>query len=478
MSRMHEPDIAIVGAGPAGLSAALAARSHGASVLLIDENAAPGGQYYRQPFFEARGSGGDNHEAGGDSGRGTAQARRGRQLTEEAERAGVEIWRGATVWAGYPDGVLSVARETRSDDVRARRVIVATGAHDRVMPFPGWTLPGVMTAGAAQTLRKAHDAAPGRRIVVAGSGPFLLVVALDLARAGARVELIEAAPPDAGALGSMLKFPSRWRELAGLVAGLIAHGVRIRTGRAVTRAEGSHAVTAVISHRLGRDGAPIAGTGLRHDADAVAVAFGFRTQPELARLLGCATRYDEARGGHAVVVDPETGRTSIEAIYAAGEVTGVAGHEVAAAEGTIAGSSAAASLGFAGEHPSAPLAQARARRRRAQSFADLVAGTFAPRAGITALATPDTVVCRCEGVTRAEIHAAVDAGARTTSAVKRWTRCGMGPCQARMCGWPLARIVAERLHCPAEVADNLTARIPLKPVPLGLLDEPDGATAA
>ncbi len=463
MSAMHEPDLAIVGAGPAGLAAALAARRLGATVLLIDENAAPGGQYYRQPAVDHRAAGG----VGVGTGALPAQARRGRVLTDEVERSGVEIWRSATVWAAYPDRILSVARDDRSTDVRARRLIIATGAHDRVMPFPGWTLPGVMTAGAAQTLRKAHDVLPGRRIVVAGSGPFLLVVALDLAKAGARVELIEAAPPDAGVLGSLLKFPSRWGELAGLVAGLIAHGVRIRTGRAVTRAEGPSAVTSVISHRLDRNGAPVAGTESRHLADTVAVAYGFRTQPELARLFGCATRYDEAGGGHAVVVDPETGRTSVDGIYAAGEVTGVAGHEVAAAEGTIAGLSAAVSLGLAASDPALPLARARVRRRQGQSFADLVARTFSPPPGLTALATGATVVCRCEGVTRAAIEAAVDAGARTTSAVKRWTRCGMGPCQARFCGWPLARIVADRVGCPAGDADNLSARIPLKPITLG-----------
>jgi NADPH-dependent 2,4-dienoyl-CoA reductase/sulfur reductase-like enzyme len=460
MSSAHEVDVAIVGAGPAGLAAALAARSPGVSVLVLDEYAQPGGQYHRQSALAGNGQ--------------SSQGREGQMMAEDARRAGVQFWPGTTVWAAYRDGALPVSLSVDKDgvpaDIRAQRLVIATGAHDRVMPFPGWTLPGVITAGAAQALVKAHAVLPGQRVVVAGSGPFLLVVAAGLVRAGAKVDLIEAATPGWSTLAAFLRFPERWPELASLLATLLSHGVSIRRGCAITRAEGSDAVVAAISQCLDASGAPIAGTERRHPAECLAVANGFRAQAELAQLLGCATRYDEAAGGRVVVVDQRTGRTSVENVYAAGEVTGVAGREVAAAEGAIAGVSAAASLGQPAQAESTGLERARARRRRAQSFADLVARTFAPAPGLTALALPETVVCRCEGVRRADIDAAIDAGAHTTSAVKRWTRCGMGRCQGRICGWPLARIVARRLDLPMAAVDNFTARLPLKPVALAIVN--------
>lgn len=454
--RATEVEVAVVGAGPAGLAAALAARRLGARVLVIDEYALPGGQYHRQPAF-----------ASADGNVDSAQVRAGRALIAEVVQAGVEIWRAATVWAAYADGTLAIDRGGASVEVRAKRLVIASGAHDRVMPFPGWTIPGVITVGAAQAMCKAHALLPGLRVVMAGSGPFLLVVALDLARAGAKIELIEAASPNGAAFREFLRFPKRWGELASLLAALAARGVRIRLGRAVTSAEGHLAVTTAVSHRIDGDGAPIAGTARRHMTDALAVANGFRAQTEIARLLGCTTRYDEAVGGHVVVVDHLTGRTSVEGVYAAGEITGVAGHQVASAEGTIAGISAASSLGHVLAGNTRVLADARRRRNDAQAFADLVARTFAPRPGLTSVTTPETIVCRCEAIPRSAIEAAIDSGAHTTSAVKRWTRCGMGACQGRMCGWPLARIIAQRLARPLSEVDNLAARLPLKPVTLG-----------
>lgn len=459
MTATHKVDVAVVGAGPAGLSAALAARSLGVSVLVIDEYAIPGGQYYRQRA--------KSHPVEPDSADESTQMRAGRQLAQAVEQAGAEIWRETMLWAAYPDRVLAVDRAGASIEVHAQRVIIASGAHDRVIPFPGWTLPGVMTVGAAQTLLKAHGVVAGQRMVVAGSGPFLLVVALELARAGVRVEVIEAARPNLRALAGFLRFPSRWGELARLLAGLLAHRVPIRMGRAVTRAEGSAAVTVAVSQRLDPQGKPLAGTERRHEIDALAVANGFRVQAEVARLMGCETRYDEAAGGHVVATDKATGKTSVEDVYAAGEITGVAGHEVASAEGSIAGLCAASSLEHARGCDDQQLSGVRARRHQAQAFADLVAHTFAPAPGLTALTTSATMVCRCEAVTRGAIEEAIDAGALTTSAVKRWTRCGMGPCQGRMCGWPLARILSQRLNLPLSEVENLTARLPIKPIALG-----------
>lgn len=450
---VHETDVAVVGAGPAGLAAAISARRCGASVTVLDEYARAGGQYLRQPAAPTP-----------SDAPGATPAERGRALAGEAAGAGVRFLQSATVWAAYPDGTLSADVAGRACEINARRLVVAAGAHDRAMPFPGWTLPGVITPGAAQAMLKAHGVLPGRRIVVAGSGPFLLVVAADLARAGAVVELVESSSPNRAAAGGFLRFPSRWLELAGLLAALRAHRVRMHLGRVVVAVSGPSTVQCVVTRRVDVHGQPVPGTDQVHEADALAVAFGFRVQSELARLLGCDSRYDEARGGHVVLTDPATGRTSVDWVYAAGEVTGLGGHARASAEGTIAGLCAAHSLGLDAPGSDATLADARRRRERAEAFAALVARTFAPPAGLAALPGPDTPVCRCEGVTRAEIDAAIDAGAHTVSAVKRWTRCGMGRCQGRVCAWPTARLIAVRLSRSTDGIDNLRPRLPIKPV--------------
>jgi len=453
---VRNAEIVIVGAGPAGLAAALEARALGAQVLVIDEYGAAGGQYYRQPAFPA-----------GATAR-SPQAREGWRLTEEAQRAGVEFWPDALVWGAFPTRELCVDRDGRSETVRAARIIVATGAHDRALPFPGWTLPGVLTPGAAQTMLKAHGVLPGGRIVVAGSGPFLLVVAGELAKAGAHVELIEATHPRLAAFFGLLRFPERWGEFTRHLATLCRHGVRLQPGRVVVRAEAGAdgQLARVFTQRITRLGTLKTGTEREHRADTLALAYGFRAQAELGRLLGAQHEYDESRGGACLRIDRDTGETSAEGVYAAGESTGVAGSQVARNAGRIAGLCAARSLGRWSAAADARLAGAQRDRRRDQAFADLVARTFAVPAALTGLATSTTVVCRCEGVERAAIDAAIDAGARSTSAVKRWTRCGMGPCQGRMCNWALARLVAERCGLPLAQADDSVPRVPLKPVTL------------
>lgn len=457
MSGARQVEIAVVGAGPAGLAAALAARRLGAEVILLDEYAALGGQYHKQPRFAL-------NEA--DWARESDQARRGRTLAREVAAAGIESWTGATVWGLFPGLTLGIDRDGAAVELKAERLIIASGAHDRTLAFPGWTLPGVITPGAAQTLVKSHGVLPGRRVVVGGSGPFLLVVAAELAKAGAAVTLVEAQPWRWSGLSEFLRFPERWRELAGYLAILRRHGARIRLGRAVIEAVGGERVESAIVAKLGADGHPLAGSEERLPCDTLAVAFGFRASSELTRLAGCAHEYREAEGGEVVVVDRATGRSSTEAIYAAGEITGVAGSQVARAEGEIAGLSAARALGHWSDAAGERLIRAQQDRRRFQAFADLVNGLFAPPPALTEMMTPTTVACRCEGVTRATIERAVAAGAGTLAAVRMWTRCGMGQCQGRICGWSAARVIARKRGVVlADVAAS-TARIPIKPVPL------------
>lgn len=457
---MSGADLVVIGAGPAGLAAAREARRLGVEVLVIDEYPHAGGQYYRQPWVAGR--------------EGSRQAREGARLIAETKRLGVELWTGTQAWGVFPGLRLGLDRAGRGVELTARRLIVATGAHDRTLAFPGWTLPGVMTPGAAQSLLKSQGVAPGDRALVAGSGPFLLLAAAELLAAGVRVAaVVESARWSWRALARFARFPSRWRELLGLTTRLARHGVPIMLGRAVVCAEGGETLEAVRVRALDARGRAI-GPARTFEVDVLAIAHGFRVASELTSVAGCAHRFDERRGGRICAVDADSGATSVEHLYVAGEVTGLGGARVALAEGRIAGLSAARSLGAWDAEADRRLGAARRARRREQGFADLVNGAFAPPEGLVEIVTEDTVVCRCEEVSAGDLRRAVAAGATDAGTVKRWTRCGMGHCQGRMCGFTAARWTAALSgRGLAEVGVN-APRIPVKPVPLARILEGAG----
>jgi NADPH-dependent 2,4-dienoyl-CoA reductase/sulfur reductase-like enzyme len=443
-----ETDVAVIGAGPAGLSAAIGAARSGARVDLIDAAPAPGGQYWMQSVLAEK--------------TGAPQARAGTAAVARAEHAGVRIHRNAEVWSVFPDlRVLGMAAATPIE-IAPRALVVATGAHDRVMPFPGWTLPGVVTAGAAQRLAKLAGVPAGTRVVIAGSGPFLFVVARALRDTGAEIVAhVEAQRPSLALVAHLARFPERWGEALALLAPASRAG--LRTGAIVTCARGSERVNAV-------DIAPLDPAG-RIDrtrietvanVDALVVGWGFRPAVDVTALLRCRHAYDEAAGGWHVVADPSTGATSRAHVFAAGEVTGVAGARPAQLAGELAGIAAAADAGF----PDRPSPGLQRRLARARRFVAALNRAATPPRAVDELAEPSTIVCRCESITRGEITAALDDGAQGVLGVKLWTRAGMGPCQGRMCSWAIARIASP--GNPARAGFN-QPRIPIRPVPLGLV---------
>ncbi len=464
----EEVEIAVVGAGPAGLSAALEARRLGAEVLLIDEGAEPGGQYYMQP-----------HTAAAEV-RDSAQLAEGRALLAEARGAGVRLLGGVQVWGFFQPMTLALIGPDGCFEIEPKRLIVATGAHDRSLAFPGWTLPGVMTPGAVQRLIKAEAVGLGPRVVLAGSGPFLLVVARQLLEAGIEIAAyVESARITGSGLFGLARRPTAWNELGGYVRTLLQNRVPLRLGSAVVEARGDKGLESVAIAKLDRRGAPLEGEPKFVETSILAIAHGFRPACELTAIAGCAHGYDDRQGGRFCRVERDTGRTSVEDIFAAGEVTGIAGMRCAREEGRIAGLSAARSLGHWSRGAGWRLRWTRRQRRRAQAFADFVNTSFAPPAGLAGIISDDTLLCRCEDVRAGEVRAAVAAGARTATAVKMWTRCGMGPCQGRICGWSLARTIAQLSGQPlAEIGDN-EPRIPIKPLPLGaIVAEEEAAGAA
>ncbi|MFG2288318.1 NAD(P)/FAD-dependent oxidoreductase [Streptomyces sp. NPDC048595] len=445
-------DLAVIGAGPAGLAAATTAAGLGLTVALVDTAARPGGQFYRQP---APALGADRPQALHHSWRG--YARRAALLDAQLAAGRIRHFAEHHVWAVTRDaGHWAVHAATGPDgaggraELSARHVLLATGAYERQLPFPGWTLPGVIGAGGAQAMLKAGLVLPGRRIVVAGSGPLLLAVAASLATAGATVPVVAEAGRYAGyarAPRTLAANPRKLIEAAGHAATLGRYGVRVHSRSAVTAVHGTERVEAVTMARVDRDWRPVPGTGRRIPCDALAVGHGLVPQLELATALGCATR-PTPDGTPALVVDDRQ-RTTVEGIWAAGETCGVGGAELAFAEGELAAHA------VAGRAPGAAL---RRRRERLRRFAHTMAAVHAPGSGWSAALRPDTEVCRCEEVTAGRIRRAVDElGARDTRTVKLLTRAGMGWCQGRMCGPAVAHLAGE----PTPPADRRPLACPV-----------------
>lgn len=376
--------VLIVGAGPAGLAAALAASSAGMAVTVVDAQPEPGGQIWRGQW--------------NGPGRGIAGA-----TFTALRKSAVTLCLQHRVVAAPAPGCLSVCGPEGPEHHPYDRLILATGARERFLPFPGWTLPGVLGAGGLQALVKDGTDVRGRRIVVAGTGPLLLAVAAHLRAQGAQVLAVAEQTP----LRSLRKLlPELLRRPRLLGRGLGFLGLPLHTGAWVTRAEGTAQLERV--HLRTSSGTEVL------EADLLAVGFGLVPNLDVAQMLGCAC----ADG--RVTVDAQL-RTSVLGVYAAGEPTGIGGVEKALAEGRMAGLMAAGRPMDA-ERIATEVAQGRAWARALEA-------AHALRPELRELPDADTILCRCEDVKVGELTAF----ARGRDA-RLHARCGMGRCQGRTCG--------------------------------------------
>ncbi len=471
-----ERDLLIIGAGPAGLAAAEAAARAGVLATVLDERPHPGGQYFKQLA--------PSHRFAGPRAR-DRQFASGADLIERVRAAGVEISSSATVWSAHADGPagtghdanaaaaeVDVVMDGRAQRYRARQLVIATGAYERAHPVPGWTLPGVMTTGAAQTLARAYRVAPGARVLVAGNGPLNLQVACELAAGGVEVAAVaETAPPPAARPGAAL---AALRHAPGLVGQGIAYRAALARRRipvlhrhVLVRVEGrdGERVRRAVLARIDAHGNTVAGSERVFDVDAVCTGYGFHPSTELTRLLGCDHRWDPDAGGLAVVRNDDA-ETSLAGIFVPGDGGGVGGAHAALAEGTLAGLAAARNLG----RPIPPDLEALARsarreRDRARRFQAALWTLFAAPREFPDLAGDDVAICRCESVGAGVLRSRIAAGADESGALKRLTRVGMGRCQGRYCG---PRIAAWCAAARGETPDPFrlfAPRFPVKPVP-------------
>lgn len=464
---MDVTEIAVIGAGPAGVAAAVAAAEAGAQVLLIDENPRPGGQYYKQPpsSFGACRAGGMSPPPPASL---TENIQHGRELIAGLDNPKITLRANTLVWNLTPECVLDLYAPDGSRRVQAKRVILASGAYERVIPFAGWTLPGVTTVGAAQLMLKGQGLLVGRKILLCGTGPLLSLAAAQLFDAGAQIAVIVELHSRAEFFGGGLKLLGQWGKLGQGMAQqkrLLDAGAPIKFGCAVVRALGENEIEGAIIAKVDGSGRPIAGTEETIAADTLCLNYGFVPATELARLAGCEQFFDAHFDACATKTNDDL-ETSVRGIFAAGEVRGIGGVQVALVEGKIAGAAAARQLGYAPQSNGRDIVK---DWQKARAAFDALSGMFAVKPGLYANIPDDVLVCRCEEICAGEIRAAARAGAQTLNALKAWNRCGMGRCQGRICGPIAAQLVAQETGASIEAVGTFTARIPIKPVPLGVV---------
>ncbi|MER9316250.1 FAD-dependent oxidoreductase [Mesorhizobium sp. M0659] len=473
-------ELVIVGAGPAGLSAATTASALGMRTAIIDEQQDVGGQILRQPPASFRTA----VKVMPPSLPGAAAL-----LARFRESRQIDTFFGKSAWGVFQSAdanmvEIPVSGPSGSGLLRAKALLLATGAYDLPVAFPGWTLPGVMAAGGVQTLLKSQFLRPGRRFVLAGSHPLLLLVADLLLAAGAEIAEIAVARPRP-AFGEILKslpavagHKKLFLSLAAQLYRLSRHKVPVSFGTTVLQAQGNDAVERVILGKVDAEWNPQPGSERSVAADCLVSGYGLLASSELAQQAGCAVRWAPERGGWIVSHDEDM-RTSVANIFVAGEPAGVKGAEMAFLEGRRAALSVALQAGFIeADNARKQIDDVRTRIARARIFSDMVLRFFAPRLDkLARLATDVTLICRCEEISAGTVRRFLDENQHVSdiNSVKLGCRTGMGFCQGRYCQHTTAQLTADIRNMDIAALGAFSAQAPVKPVSVrALMDAANG----
>lgn len=441
--------IVVIGAGPAGLAAADALVRSGCDVTILDAAPRPGGQYWRNQGVVS----------------GYKSARSERYFAQLSKSPAVTYISGAAVWSAEKKQgsyTINYLRADKEESILAEKIILATGAYDRTLPFPGWDTPGVVTAGGAQALLKGHGVLAGKKIVIAGTGPFLFPVATGLASAGAQiVGVFEAHSPLRWlrSLPALIRNPLKIFELLHYLKLLSSLRIRTHFGSSVISAKSGSVTVA----RVDRSLKVKAGSEKSFDCDVLAVGWGFTPDLSLAGILGCVQRVDS--DGTVVVKVDAFQQSSQPNIWVAGEATGIGGADLALIEGEIAGLSAAGK-----KIPHRIMRKKSAR----ESFARALQRSYPIPHGWQSWLTGQTLICRCEEVSLDAITSSVDdLGAQDSRTVKLFTRAGMGLCQGRVCSQNVSEIVGNIRGCAVSDQERIAGsnRPIAAPITLGQLGD-------
>jgi len=445
--------VGIIGAGPAGMTAALQLADAGADVTLFDEQPCGGGQIYRhagQMKADTAAPFGRDYAEGGDLVRQFEKAAAGENLSHVA---------GATVWSVTEEGEVAWSRDNRSCSQHFEAVVLATGALERAMPLPGWTHPGALTVGAAQILMKTAGFVPGDAVLI-GSGPLLYLVANQMLAMGSPPRALLETQTAADYLRALPRLRPSGVAVSYLARGM---GMLRRLARAkIPRFTGVRDVCITSSATQHSVSFTCKGDRQQIDAGHVLLHAGVHPNIQLSQALGLAHRWNDVNKCWQPETDPQ-GRTSKAGIYIAGDGAGILGADAARLSGELA---AMAVLEDHGGHvDAARLAATRARHKSYQAIRGFLDTLYAPKP-FHALPADDTIICRCEEVTAGRVRSAAQLGCLGPNQLKAFSRCGMGNCQGRYCGLTVVNLIADTRGLPHADIGYYRIRTPIKPVTL------------
>ena len=432
-------DLVVLGAGPAGVAAANVASKEGAEVVIIDENSSAGGQIYRAPPNEFQPQNSFKSD----------EFREGEKQRNILKNSNVKALFKHRVWSVSSDLVVSTVGPNGLSSWHARSLIIANGALERIIPFPGWTIPGVIGLAASTILLKSQYVLPGQSTVVAGCGPLLIAVANGIIKSGGKVSAIidlNSKSDWIKAFPRLLSRPDQLFKGMSWFANIMKAGIKLYGGHAVTN-------TKQVDNVLRISIAPINSAGSILDSknqkivegDCLAIGHGLFPSTEITRLLKAKHIYDPLKGGWVPLIDDDF-RSSIPGVYIAGDATGISGAFSAVQKGRIAGMAAVRDLNvMSSQKYKAKIKSELIILKKNENFGKAAVRLMKFRPELIQTITSETIVCRCEDVFRSEIDEAIESGARDLNQLKAWTRCGMGPCQGRTCSEAIEAILASKV---------------------------------
>ena len=450
-------DLAIIGAGAAGMGAAIAAAQRKLKVIVLDEQPSPGGQIYRAikhpPITDERILGADYYA--------------GRPLLADFEQSDIRYINNAMVWSISEANQIAFSTNHSSECIQARKIIIATGAQERPMPFKGWTLPGVMTCGAAQILLKTSALTPAQPIVIAGNGPLLLLVAVQLMQAGITIEAILDTSEASHIKSAIPHFASALKNPSLLAKGLkLLKKVKfsgIKTYRRVTEMEATEDSSGLLN------GVNILSNGKRHQLSCKTLLIhqGVIPNIQLSRALNLEHEWDTLQHCWRPVVD-SWGMSSNEDIYIAGDGAGIAGAIAARLRGKLCALKIAELLQADHATHAKEIQATQTELHKQLAIRPFLDALYQPSRHFLS-PSDDTLVCRCEEISAGEIRKIAKAGCEGPNQAKAFCRAGMGPCQGRMCGLTISHLMAETLNKTEAEVGYYNLRMPIKPLTLNEL---------
>ncbi len=463
--KSKEFDVAIVGAGFSGLIAAGILKDHDLDILIIEEGDRPGGQYIRT-HPPASGAGNNLNDL----------QKIGFEQLKRLKNSRVNLMTRTRVLGINDDKALLLEEDLdRLHALTPKIVLLATGARERFVPLKGWTLPGVISTGAAQIMLKGSGVLPAETMVIGGSGLFLYTVAADVISHGGRVTNLFDESSMARKMGMILRLlghRDKLKEGMGQLFRIVFSRTRLRHRYRIIEACGDRQLEAVRVARIDPDGLPSPKMESVYPCECLAIGNGFSANIELGLLAGCRPGYDAEMGGWIITTD-ENLETSVSGIYAAGEITGVGGARKSITEGSLAAYSILHKLERIDDQQyQDAVIPLKKERRKHLLFARRFNGLSNVSQSTIRSIPDDTILCRCEDISMGEVKDAISGGCRTPVAVKRALRTGMGICQGRICGPILSELIGAYTATPVEKQTPLSVRWPVKAVPLEVLAKP------